>query len=259
MERLTRTPTSSRATTARVSPSPVVTRSGSGGLHVDLSATTTTPEPGEAVDFQATVGNVTSHDLPGPTTVKLIPSFGLVLQSAEAIGWSCDHSFTCTLPIGLNSGETQTLNVVAQVGSAATGRVYLSATASDGESSSPLGVQTLPLTVQGTGPDLAPQVSPLQPSVPAGGIATFQVTVANRGSVASSGPVEVLLTPQGSYLGGWSATGTGWCVSAAGRPLHLHRGCGPGWRTASAVGLGSCRRWLPGVPDGPRSACDQRL
>jgi hypothetical protein len=138
-------------------------------------------------------------------------------------GWSCPATtakcvHTGTIPAGGALPDLTATTSVAKSFPSYPGYVYVSSSvrnASDGVSGNDDGNALLSV-VAASPVDLVTSVAPVGTKTPAGGNASFKVSVRNLGQSASSGQIEVNLSRAGAYAGSLTFAGTGWSCPASG-------------------------------------------
>lgn len=186
---------------------------GRGGPQIDLGPEVT-PGPairqGDIATFAITLRNGGTRAATASRTLKVTAPTG---ATAAGTGWTCTSDLSCTHASAVAPGGVLPLLTVSVPTPARDGLGLVSVSASlpqsdDQYTSNNSGSASV--AVGGPGRDLTAIVSSLG-RWRAGSAATFQVKVANHGSQAADGDVDVALNVPYS---GATATGTGWiCIS----------------------------------------------
>jgi uncharacterized repeat protein (TIGR01451 family) len=205
------------------------------GGNINLAITKTgadTIAVGANATWTIGVRNAGSLTIPAPITVIDSLPVGITFGSASGAGWSCSQAagvVTCTRGTSLAPGATAPFNIQGTVGvgafPAVTNRVRANVP-SDADTTD--NRATKGSVVTGT-VDLELRKTAPQTALTAGLPGTFLLTVANRGTIPTQGPVTITDSlPAGlTYASG---TGTGWTCSAVaqvvtcGRPTPLANG-----------------------------------
>jgi len=169
--------------------------------------------------------HVTNH---GPGTasnasVTVEAPAGVPLQAASGAGWDCNivaQKVTCARD-ALSVGDAPSISVTATAPAAA-GPIAVTAAVQAATTDSNHADNTATATTQVlAATDLAIAVAGPTAPVPAGGVATYQITVTNHGPGASAGITVVDPLPTGAQFS--SGSGDGWTCDETGGTVTCHK------------------------------------